>query len=112
MPFSNLLSIVFFLAMVFLGIDTMFAYVDCLAGSIEDEFGKNVCVYGIELTMSRLRVVVCVVFSFAGFLFCSQGGFYYLGFIDSYGISMNLIAGVFIETYFFNWMHPWSLVEE
>lgn len=91
----------------------MFAYVDCLAGAIEDEFiGRQVNLLGRDLSPREVRVLVCAGISFAGLLYCSQGGFYYLGFIDSYGVGSNLIAGVAIETFFFNWVEDWDTVEK
>ena len=36
MPLSNLLAILFFLTMIFLGIDTQFGLMDAVAGTIED----------------------------------------------------------------------------
>jgi SNF family Na+-dependent transporter len=38
MPLSNLWSILFFLIMVLLGIDTQFGFIDTIASSLEDEF--------------------------------------------------------------------------
>ena len=67
---------------------------------------------GKIIPMPIVRMLICVLISFAGFLFCSQGGFYYLGFADSYAVGSNLIIGVFIETFFFTWVEKWDLIEE
>jgi len=61
--------------------------------------------------MRTVRLGICVIISLTGLLYCSQGGFYYLGFIDSYGIGINLIATVFMESVFFTWQQDWKIVE-
>ncbi|EAS07565.1 Na-dependent neurotransmitter transporter (macronuclear) [Tetrahymena thermophila SB210] len=112
MPFSNLLSIIFFLTMVFLGIDTQFAFMDGLAGSIEDEFhGTDAKIFNITITQKHIRMGICSIVSLSAFLYSTQAGFYYLEFIDSYGVGINLITAVFMEVYFFNWMENWDTLE-
>lgn len=42
LPLSNFWSVLFFLILFFLGIDTQFAFLDSIVGTIEDEFGEVV----------------------------------------------------------------------
>lgn len=77
---------------------------DSLAGAVQDEFnGGPVIIFGRELSMRQVRMFVCGVIGVSGLLYSTQAGFYYLGFIDSYGIGINLMATVFMEVGFFMW---------
>jgi hypothetical protein len=85
---------------------------DGLAGAIEDEFhGGKVIFFNKIISMPTVRFAICAFVSLSGFLYCSQAGFFYLGFIDDYGVSINLIFAVFIEVYFFTWMNDWDTIE-
>lgn len=63
------------------------------------------------ISSRNVRLLICCLVSIAGLLFSSQAGFYYLGFIDSYGIGINIVVVVFIESYFFTWIEQWETIE-
>ncbi|KAL4503296.1 hypothetical protein ABPG72_000902 [Tetrahymena utriculariae] len=113
MPFSNILSIVFFLVMIFLGIDTQFGQIDALATTIEDEFhGKNIEYRGFSIKMNYIRAGVCIIVSLSAFLFCSQAGFFYLDFVDNYSVSINMFVCIITEIYFYFYIQNWEEIEE
>ncbi|KAL4434737.1 hypothetical protein ABPG74_017157 [Tetrahymena malaccensis] len=113
MPFSNLLAIIFFIIMIFLGIDTQFAFMDGLAGTLEDELnGDGLVVLSYRVPMKWVRALVCGTVSLFGFLYCTQAGFYYLDLVDTYGVGFNLFMGLFIEVFFFTWIEKWEVIEE
>ncbi|EAS00316.3 Na-dependent neurotransmitter transporter (macronuclear) [Tetrahymena thermophila SB210] len=113
MPFSNILSIIFFMVMIFLGIDTQFGQIDALATAIEDEFhGKNIEYKGFSIQMNYIRAGVCIIVSLSAFLFCSQAGFFYLDFVDNYSVSINMFVCIITEIYFYFYIQNWEEVEE
>lgn len=60
MPFTNLLSVLFFTTMVLLGIDSQFGLIDAVSGTIEDAYLGKFSLFGRLLDVATLRLALCV----------------------------------------------------
>ncbi|MCH1429295.1 MAG: sodium-dependent transporter [Chlamydiales bacterium] len=83
MPAPNLVSIMFFLMLLTLGIDSAFSLVEAINTSIKDVF-KNV-------TKERIAFYVCSVAFGCGVIFCTQAGLYFLDVIDHFIVEFGLV---------------------
>lgn len=76
----------------FVGVDSMFAFVDTVAGYIEDE---KVEFFGSYRPMWVNRLILCVSMFIFAILLNFDGGFYLISFYDSYSTiaPMLILAG-------------------
>lgn len=63
------------------------------------EILEEVCL-GFWFALVKYLFLLLVVVFF-GLFYCSQAGFYYLEFIDSFNTKISFMAFIFIELYFF-----------
>ncbi|WAR02649.1 INE-like protein [Mya arenaria] len=95
MPVSQLISVLFFLMLVTLGIDSQFASVEVIVTTIQDHFGLQVKKY---LRRKEILVlVVCIVSYLCGLPNVTQGGIYFFQLIDYYAAAMSLMYLAFFE---------------
>uniref|UniRef100_H2YE51 Transporter n=1 Tax=Ciona savignyi TaxID=51511 RepID=H2YE51_CIOSA len=92
MPVSPLWSVLFFLMLFTLGLDTMFATLETIVTSLTDAFPRQLrhqkCIF---------TLAVCVFLLLIGLPLVTQGGFYYLHLLDSYVASYSLIVCAIVE---------------
>ncbi|KRW98849.1 hypothetical protein PPERSA_04782 [Pseudocohnilembus persalinus] len=114
MPFQNFWAVIFYLVMIFLGIDTQFGFIDGLAGTIEDDHLTHRGIkIGNRYFSSRVcRFFINVTVMLTGFLYCSQGGFYFLEFVDSYTTSVPSLLSIGFEVVFFTHYNDWVTLEK
>ncbi|KAI0230638.1 Sodium- and chloride-dependent GABA transporter ine, partial [Lamellibrachia satsuma] len=88
--FSQLFSILFFIMLLCLAIDSQFASVEVIVTAIEDSIGRKTSKYRKEL----LVLLVCGVCFLLGLPYITNGGIYYFKLVDYYssGLSNMLIA--------------------
>ncbi len=98
LPFPRFWMFIFFLTLIFIGIDTQFAVVEAMGYMMIDFKFK----YKDKLISNQiLRLFVCLVL-FIGFLFLSsRKGFYYLKFINSFIIFIPISFCAYVNYYVF-----------
>ncbi|XP_043938483.1 sodium- and chloride-dependent glycine transporter 2 [Protopterus annectens] len=92
LPLSPLWAILFFLMLLTLGLDTMFATIETIVTSVADEFPKYLRTHKTIFTL-----VCCIVFYLMGFPMITQGGIYMLQLVDTYAASYSLVIIAIFE---------------
>uniref|UniRef100_H3AZL2 Transporter n=2 Tax=Latimeria chalumnae TaxID=7897 RepID=H3AZL2_LATCH len=92
LPLSPLWAILFFLMLLTLGLDTMFATIETIVTSISDEFPKYLRTHKPFFTLG-----CCAVFFLMGFPMITQGGIYMLQLVDTYAASYSLVIIAIFE---------------
>ncbi|CAG5103406.1 Oidioi.mRNA.OKI2018_I69.chr1.g759.t1.cds [Oikopleura dioica] len=87
LPASQLFSVLFFIMLITLGLDSQFAFVDILIAGVLDEFPK--------LRYGWKRLLTVSFFCFLGFLLgfpiLTNGGLYWFKFVDNYSAYYGLL---------------------
>ncbi|XP_066438618.1 sodium- and chloride-dependent glycine transporter 2 [Eleutherodactylus coqui] len=92
LPLSPFWSIIFFLMLLTLGLDTMFATIETIVTSVADEFPKYLRTHKPLFTL-----VCCLSFFIMGFPMVTQGGIYMLQLVDNYAASYSLVIIAIFE---------------
>ncbi|XP_078403097.1 sodium- and chloride-dependent neutral and basic amino acid transporter B(0+)-like [Cetorhinus maximus] len=93
-------SILFFLMMITLGLDTQFGGLETILTALLDQFPKF-------LRSKRLYLIigVCFLFYFLGLLFVTQAGIYWLNVVDHFCAGWVLIIIALLELIGLNWIY-------
>ncbi|KAF7245455.1 Sodium- and chloride-dependent glycine transporter 2, partial [Varanus komodoensis] len=92
LPLSPFWAIIFFLMLLTLGLDTMFATIETIVTSVSDEFPKYLRTHKPLFTL-----VCCAAFFIMGFPMITQGGMYMLQLVDTYAASYSLVIIAIFE---------------
>ncbi|XP_056383901.1 sodium- and chloride-dependent glycine transporter 2 [Hyla sarda] len=92
LPLSPFWAIIFFLMLLTLGLDTMFATIETIVTSVSDEFPKYLRTHKPLFTL-----VCCVAFFIMGFPMITQGGIYMLQLVDTFAASYSLVIIAIFE---------------
>uniref|UniRef100_A0A8C3HK31 Transporter n=1 Tax=Chrysemys picta bellii TaxID=8478 RepID=A0A8C3HK31_CHRPI len=92
LPLSPFWAIIFFLMLLTLGLDTMFATIETIVTSVSDEFPKYLRTHKPLFTL-----VCCISFFIMGFPMITQGGLYMLQLVDTYAASYSLVIIAIFE---------------
>ncbi|GCC25443.1 sodium- and chloride-dependent glycine transporter 2 isoform X1 [Chiloscyllium punctatum] len=92
LPLSPFWAIIFFLMLLTLGLDTMFATLETIVTSVVDEFPGY-----LRPKKPLFTLVCCVVFFFMGIPMVTQGGIYMLQLVDTYAASYSLVIIAIFE---------------
>uniref|UniRef100_A0A8D0H622 Transporter n=1 Tax=Sphenodon punctatus TaxID=8508 RepID=A0A8D0H622_SPHPU len=92
LPLSPFWAIIFFLMLLTLGLDTMFATIETIVTSVSDEFPKYLRTHKPLFTLG-----CCVAFFIMGFPMITQGGLYMLQLVDTYAASYSLVIIAIFE---------------
>ncbi|KAM5138262.1 sodium- and chloride-dependent glycine transporter 2 [Mantella aurantiaca] len=92
LPLSPFWAIIFFLMLLTLGLDTMFATIETIVTSVSDEFPKYLRTHKPLFTL-----VCCLAFFIMGFPMITQGGIYMLQLVDTYAASYSLVIIAIFE---------------
>ncbi|XP_053722264.1 sodium- and chloride-dependent glycine transporter 2 [Synchiropus splendidus] len=92
LPLSPFWAIIFFLMLLTLGLDTMFATIETIVTSVSDEFPKYLRKYKALFTL-----VCCISFFFLGFPMITESGMYMLQLVDTYAASYSLVIIAIFE---------------
>jgi len=104
-PFSNFWSVLFFIMIFFLGIDSEFALLETVASHFEDE---KLTFFGKKLPMEIVRLILTVALFVSGFILYTRAGFYYFPFYDTYSIDVPVTVNTAIECYVITWVYGWD----
>ncbi|XP_036442721.1 sodium- and chloride-dependent glycine transporter 2 [Colossoma macropomum] len=92
LPVSPFWAIIFFLMLLTLGLDTMFATIETIVTSVADEFPKYLRKHKAIFTL-----VCCVSFYVLGFPMITESGMYMLQLVDTYAASYSLVIIAIFE---------------
>ncbi|KAM8939060.1 sodium- and chloride-dependent glycine transporter 2 [Pelodytes ibericus] len=92
LPISPFWAIIFFLMLLTLGLDTMFATIETIVTSVSDEFPKYLRTHKPIFTL-----ICCISFFIMGFPMITQGGIYMLQLVDTYAASYSLVIIAIFE---------------
>ena len=100
MPIPQLWSVLFFLMLITLGLDSMFIVVEVIITTIMDHFKQK---------LGGLKYLVVIITCFVGFLLglsmCTTSGFYVFQLMDRTCASWNLVLIALIEVILIAWMY-------
>lgn len=97
MPWSGLFSILFFLMLLLLGIDSIFSLVEALNATILDRYQ--------QFKISWVSLVVCLIILLAGIIFTTRAGLYFLDIVDHFVTSYNLLLVGILQTILAGWLY-------
>ncbi|KAJ8413051.1 hypothetical protein AAFF_G00106330 [Aldrovandia affinis] len=92
LPLSPFWAIIFFLMLLTLGLDTMFATIETIVTSVSDEFPKYLRKHKPIFTL-----VCCACFFVLGFPMITESGMYMLQLVDTYAASYSLVIIAIFE---------------
>lgn len=103
MPASQFFAFLFFIMLIFLGIDSQFAGVEVVVTAIQDHFALQIKKY---LKRKELLVlIVCIVSFMAGLPNIMQGGIYFFQLIDFYAAGVSVMYLAFFEVIAVTWFY-------
>ncbi len=85
MPWPSLWVLLFFVTMIFIGIDTQFALVETVGYMVEDFIHK---IKGRDLNPQVVRACICIGIFIIGLPVCYQGGLSVIDLLDTFGYSL------------------------
>ncbi|XP_052284256.1 sodium- and chloride-dependent GABA transporter ine-like [Dreissena polymorpha] len=103
MPVSPLISVLFFLMLITLGIDSQFASVEVIVTTIQDHFSLQVKKY--LKRKEFLVLLVCLISFLCGLPNVTQGGIYFFQLIDNFSSAMSLMYLAFFEVIAITWIY-------
>ncbi|XP_016370139.1 sodium- and chloride-dependent glycine transporter 2-like [Sinocyclocheilus rhinocerous] len=92
LPLSPFWAIIFFLMLLTLGLDTMFATIETIVTSVSDEFPKYLRKHKPQFTL-----VCCLSFFVLGFPMITESGMYMLQLVDTFAASYSLVIIAIFE---------------
>ncbi|EQB79218.1 sodium- and chloride-dependent glycine transporter 2-like protein [Camelus ferus] len=107
LPLSPFWAIIFFLMLLTLGLDTMFATIETIVTSISDEFPKYLRTHKPVFTLG-----CCVCFFIMGFPMITQGGIYMFQLVDTYAASYALVIIAIFELVGISYVYVQLLYDE
>lgn len=104
LPSSNAWSVLFYLMMTCLAVDSQFLMVHSLATAIVDEFDQF-------LRKRQLYVIIslCFVLYLISLPFCTRSGFYFIYLLDSYVVSWSVVLIGIIMCLVVSWVYKVKL---
>jgi neurotransmitter:Na+ symporter, NSS family len=88
MPLPGIFSVLFFLMLFSLGIDSAFSLVEALNAAILDHYGHN--------KLAKVAFWVCLAGFLSGIIFTTRAGLYFLDIADHFATNYNLmLIGIF-----------------
>ncbi len=97
MPLSGLFSVLFFLMLLLLGIDSAFSLAEALNAAILDQYK--------HLQIAKVSMVVCFAALIAGIIYTTRAGLYFLDIVDHFVTSYNLLLVGIFQTILAGWIY-------
>uniref|UniRef100_A0A3B4WH14 Solute carrier family 6 member 5 n=1 Tax=Seriola lalandi dorsalis TaxID=1841481 RepID=A0A3B4WH14_SERLL len=92
LPLSPFWAIIFFLMLLTLGLDTMFATIETIVTSVSDEYPKY-----LRKHKPLFTLVCCASFFILGFPMITESGMYMLQLVDTFAASYSLVIIAIFE---------------
>ena len=102
LPLPQLWAVIFFLMLVFLGIDSQFAMVEVVITSLTDSYQDYIEKY---LRHEVMVLIVCLVSMLCGIPNLFEGGIYFFQIIDYYTAAISLMYIALFETIAIVWLY-------
>ncbi|XP_065578295.1 sodium-dependent dopamine transporter-like isoform X2 [Artemia franciscana] len=99
MPGSTIWSLLFFMMLLTLGLDSSFGGSEAIITALSDEY---------PILKKHREVFVGVLFTFyylIGMTSCTQGGFYFFHLLDRYAAGYSILVAVLCETLAVSWIY-------
>ncbi|KAF5405529.1 Sodium- and chloride-dependent glycine transporter 2 [Paragonimus heterotremus] len=93
LPAAAIWSVLFFLMLLTLGLDSQFSTLEAVTTGLTDRFPL---VVGRHKTLFTL--IVCIVEFLLGFILVTRAGFYYFELLDTYATAFSVVVIGFLET--------------
>ncbi|KTG32735.1 hypothetical protein cypCar_00017194 [Cyprinus carpio] len=110
LPLSPFWAIIFFLMLLTLGLDTMFATIETIVTSVSDEFPKY-----LRKHKPLFTLVCCLSFFVLGFPMITESGMYMLQLVDTFAASYSLVIIAIFEligiSYIYDFVNPPILMQ-
>ncbi len=97
MPLSGLFSILFFLMLLLLGIDSAFSLAEALNAALSD------CHKHLPIAM--ISIAVCAAAAIAGVIYTTRAGLYLLDIVDHFVTSYNLLLVGICQSILVGWIY-------
>jgi len=95
MPYATVFSILFFLTLLTLAIDSAFSLVEAIATTIRDK---------TKISKEKIALIVCALGFLAGVVYTTNGGLYILDIVDHFVTNINLIVIGILECIAVGWI--------
>ncbi|TKR94918.1 hypothetical protein L596_009148 [Steinernema carpocapsae] len=100
MQYSNVWSVIFFVMLITLGIDSTFAGIEALITGFCDEFPRT-----IQRKREYFVLIVIILYYFGSLPTVTYGGSFVIPFIDEYGVSLSVLFIVCCEMIAVCWFY-------
>ncbi len=97
MPLSGLFSLLFFLMLLFLGIDSAFSLAEAVNAAVIDRYK--------QLPIAKISIIVCCAAAIAGVMFTTRAGLYLLDIVDHFVTSYNLLLVGICQSILVGWIY-------
>ncbi len=97
LPLSWLFSLLFFLTLITLGIDSAFSIVEAINTALKDNFKS--------LSSKKISLLVCIIGFLGGVLYTTNAGLYFLDIIDHFVSNFNLLLAGILEAILLGWIY-------
>ncbi|OWF55165.1 Sodium- and chloride-dependent glycine transporter 2 [Mizuhopecten yessoensis] len=98
LPMPNVWSVMFFLMLLSVGMDTQFSHMETIVTALLDQFPF------LRKKRTIIHALVCVIWFLFGLIMCSQGGMYVFQLMDWY-IGLSIPVFGFIELLIIGWIY-------
>tara|TARA_Y100000310_G_scaffold281722_1_gene302370 strand:+ start:5663 stop:7132 length:1470 start_codon:yes stop_codon:yes gene_type:complete len=95
MPFAGVFSVLFFLTLLTLAIDSAFSLVEAVNTTIRDK---------IKIKTKTIALIVCTLGFLAGIIYTTNAGLYFLDIVDHFVTNINLIMIGILECIAVGWI--------
>lgn len=102
-PYSNVMSVLFFVMLVSLGLDSSFAWIETVVVIVTDKTRER----GMTITRNQVTAIVCVLLFFLGIPYCTRAGNKILDVVDHFNGSLFLLFACCVEAFIFNTGYGW-----
>ncbi len=97
MPLSGLFSLLFFLMLLLLGIDSAFSLAEAVNATIIDRYQ--------QLPIAKVSIIVCCAAAIAGVIYTTRAGLYLLDIVDHFVTSYNLLLVGIFQSILVGWLY-------
>lgn len=97
MPWAPFFSVLFFLTLLTLGIDSAFSIVEAIAAALKDKFGK--------IRREKLSFWVCTIGFLLGIIYTTGAGLYFLDIVDHFVTNIAILTVGILQCVMIGWVY-------